>query len=618
MVQNIRIRVNKLLKYIQTRNTHLQFRLIISYLVVIILPLSLVGFYSYLTLGNTVMDEISSSINQTISQTSLMISTDMSGAREISDLIYINPKVQNMLLPRAKMEFSEYQSFILELRDQLKYLTSYNNAYDVVLYYMDKGQFPASYSAPELKSEANIKDSSAYKKMMENKATYYWGVTKLKRFGNDNSESVYMMLLREVKNLETGDHIGFMSVSYREQYVADILQKVKLGDSGFLFILDEAGQIVSHHNKELLMTDISDRTYAEKIKNSASGNFIEKIANEEYLFNYTKIEGTGWKVVGVVRVQELTGKLNYIKMAIVIIGAFCIIIAILFSLRISNDISRRIKKLAKAMKRIEEGNLDVSIKSEKAADEISLLYAGFNSMQEEIRNLIAKNKVTDQRKRLAELKALQHQINPHFLYNTLDSINWLAASRYKAKDISMMVTSLASLFRLSLNKSNDITTVQNEIEHVKSYVNIQKIRFDSTFDVRYEVDPSLYDIKITKLILQPLVENAIIHGFKDIDYMGEIVIRIFKRDETLYFEVSDNGVGCDVDKMNGKLSGYSAAETNLDGYGIINVDEKIKLCYGNKYGVVFCNNEAEGTTVRITLPANSNEGGLSNAKDADS
>lgn len=611
MLRKIKEGIRKLYCMMQRHNIHLQTKLIASYMVVIIIPLAFVGLYSYWTLENAVMDEISGSIDQTIMQTGRMISMDMSRAREISDLIYINPKIQKRLSSNSKMDFSEFQSFIIDLRVELNYLTKYSNDYNVVVYYKDENPVAVDYFTPEFQSESKIKDGLTYSKLIQNKNEYYWGTTKLKIFGADNSESIYVTLLRNIKSLETGEHIGTMALSYSEKYISDILQEVKLGESGFLFVMDESGRIVSHHNKELLMTDISDRPYAEKIKKSPSGSFTQKIENESYLFNYNNIEGTDWCIVGVVKVNELTNKLGDIRMAIIFIGTAVLIVAVLFSIKISNGISRRIKKLAKAMKRVEEGNLDVNIKSGKPADEISLLYKGFNSMQEEIRNLIEQIKVTNQKKRSAELKALQHQINPHFLYNTLDSINWMAASRYKANDISMMVTSLANLFRLSLNKSNNITTVKNEIEHVRSYVNIQKIRFDYTFDVMFEVEHSLDDFNIIKLILQPLVENSILHGFKDIEYKGEILIKVFNKDEEIHFEVSDNGVGCDVELMNGKLLDSTNLEVNKGGYGVKNVDERIKLCYGNEYGIKFYDNGCRGTTVLIRLPISTSEGGVS-------
>lgn len=611
MLRKIKEGIRKLYCMMQRHNIHLQTKLIASYMVVIIIPLTFVGVYSYCTLENAIMNKISSSIEQTILQTGRMISMDMSKARKISDLIYINPKIQKNLAEYSKMNLDEFQDCYVEMRDDLNILTTFSNAYDVVLYYKETEPFTLGYSAPKLQCESKISNTLAYKKLIQNNSEYYWCTTKLKVFGEFNSESIHVMLLRNIKSLENGEHIGVMTVSYSEKYISDILQKVSLGKSGFLFVMDEAGIVISHHNNDLLMTDISDRAYAQKIKKSPSGSFTQQIGKESYLFNYNNIEGTDWHIVGVVKVQELTNELGYIRMAIIFSGMAVMVVAVLFSIKISNGISRRVKKLAKAMKRVEEGNLDVNIKSGKPADEISLLYKGFNSMQEEIRNLIEQIKVTNQKKRSAELKALQHQINPHFLYNTLDSINWMAASRYKANDISMMVTSLASLFRLSLNKSNEITTVQNELEHVKSYINIQKIRFDGAFDVMFEVEHSLDDFKIIKLILQPLVENSILHGFKDIDYKGEILIKVFNKGEEIHFEVSDNGVGCDVELMNGKLLDSTNLEVNKGGYGVKNVDERIKLCYGDQYGIKFYDNGCSGTTVLIRLPIGTSEGGFS-------
>ncbi|WP_284639343.1 sensor histidine kinase [Paenibacillus silviterrae] len=565
------------------------------------MPSILVGAISYQMVYESMDEEISKSVKQTILQTGNNIVSLLDRAKELSDIVYINPVVQQVLSEKSPVPLQQYQEHIYKLRNTLVQLTNYQKHFSVKLYYRDQGQYPFHFGVTELLSDTVIQDKPDFKKLDTSINGTFWTLEKNHSAG-DGAE---IALIREIKSLDTGEYIGLMSVSLKEDTIGDVLDPIQIGDTGFVYIVDEENRILSHHNKKLLLTNLSHQPYITKMFGNKAGKFIERVDGQEYMFVYETIEKTGWKLIGLVKTNELKSKINYIKWATLLVGLLFFGLAIAYSVLMSNRLSKRVTNLIAAMKRVQTGDFDILIKMDKPGDEINELYRQFSVMSLEIKKLIEEIQATNMKKRAAELKALQHQINPHFLYNTLDSINWMAASRYKANDISMMVTSLANLFRLSLNNSKDFISVKKELEQIQAYTAIQKVRFDNAFTIRFEVDPSILSQSIIKLILQPAVENAIIHGFREIDYPGEIIVRGYAEEGKLVLEVVDNGRGCDTVKLNELLASESLPQESDGGYGIRNVNERIKLYHGPFYGVHFVSSEQhQGTIVRILMPFN--------------
>ncbi|MBC8062424.1 MAG: sensor histidine kinase, partial [Clostridiaceae bacterium] len=266
---------------------------------------------------------------------------------------------------------------------------------------------------------------------------------------------------------------------------------------------------------------------------------------------------------------------------------------------ISSKITTPIKKLTKLMQKVEEGNLDV-IANVKRKDEIGALGRSFNSMVSVLKTLIEevyKNQIS---RKEAELRALQAQINPHFLYNTLDVIYWTSRIEGATKT-GEIVNALAKLFRLALNKGDEITTVEKEVEHLQSYLIIQKMRYTEEPDIIVEVDQAIYPCKTIKLILQPLVENALIHGIGELDIKGIIRVtgKIIEGD--ILFEIIDNGIGMEEERIKEILEGDIEEKK---GYGIKNVDQRIKLYFGEKYGIKIYSEKGKGTKIEVRISQN--------------
>lgn len=293
----------------------------------------------------------------------------------------------------------------------------------------------------------------------------------------------------------------------------------------------------------------------------------------------------------------------------------CIVIAGTAAILLSNDFSKPIEKLVGSMENVDHDNLQIEL-DYKRGDEFGFLIEQYKSMMERIRDLIDKLYISEIRKNKAELKtkeaemeALMAQINPHFLYNSLDSINWLAI-RYGVEDISIMVKSLSHIFRYSLN-GNSVITFEEEKKQVESYLCLQQTRFKEMLEYYIEFDPEIIDCMTVKLILQPIVENAIVHGFQNSEKPGLIcMIGRLLEDNKIEIRISDNGCGGDINKMNRMLreqeEGEAGRESGLS-IGIRNVDKRLKNFFGEEFGLEFSSNKDGGVTAILKLRAIRNE-----------
>ncbi|WP_256961499.1 sensor histidine kinase [Thermoanaerobacterium thermosaccharolyticum] len=328
-----------------------------------------------------------------------------------------------------------------------------------------------------------------------------------------------------------------------------------------------------------------------------SGNSLITVNGNKMMVIYNTLQN-GWKLIGMVSLDELNEKARVIRNLIYITALLSLATASLISLYFSHSISYPIIELASEMKKAENGDFNMHI-GEKWSGEIGVLYSSFNYMIKKINELIHEVYLSKIKEKDAELKALQAQINPHFLYNTLDSINWIAIE-HKIPEISKIVNSLASILRYSINKGNDISTVEKEINHVESYIIIQKIRFKDKFEADFNIDKRILPYKTIKLILQPLVENAVIHGIESYEGKGEILINGYLSEEgNIIFEVINNGNLIDLDLVNDILN---TPADDRENYGIKNVNERIKLYYGNQYGLNYQIMNSR-TIASITIPA---------------
>jgi two-component system sensor histidine kinase YesM len=334
------------------------------------------------------------------------------------------------------------------------------------------------------------------------------------------------------------------------------------------------------------------------------GNYVFPygIGGKQYLISFAPVDGVDWFVVGIIPFSYINSDSEKIIVGATMIGIGCFLAAILLAYIFSASILAPLKKLQRAMEGARQGNLSVTI-TDQYHDEIGDVTRNFNYMLSEIQNLLQNVKQKEKQKRLAELRALQAQINPHFLSNTLNTVRFLAKAQ-KAENIENITTSLIQLFHMTMGKGEDLITIGEEIEYIMNYVNIQEYRYLNKFKINYDIEPKILDYKIPRLLLQPVVENALIHGIGPMDGQGMIVIKGFCYDEVIKIIVTDNGVGIQPETLEGLLHEEPPNRSmGLNGLGIANVDERIKLYFGVQYGLSIESVPGLYTTVEITLPA---------------
>lgn len=402
-------------------------------------------------------------------------------------------------------------------------------------------------------------------------------------------------LAKAVQDPETGEVLGVILLDIRHDIIQSSINGVTIGEKGFVFVMDQEDNIV--------YTPVNGIVYRVNPKwVKAMEPMSVQIQGGSYQIRSELSPYTGWRTVGVFSMDEVMSSVNtivYILFTCVIIS---LVLVVIVSFKFSRTLTNPIFKLKRLMKQAESGDLTVRFNFQHN-DEIGELGQSFNHMIARIDQLIQMVYVEQENKRTAEMKSLQEQIKPHFLYNTLDTISWMARD-YDAEDIVRLVDALTNMFRIGLSHGKDIITVKEEITHVSNYLYIQKIRYKDKLNYVIHVDESLYAVEVPKLILQPLVENAIYHGVKAKRGGGTITITGVPEGENLVFTVQDDGAGMlqeKVEELNRRMSERSVLDEKKS-FGLFYIRERIQLCYGKGYGVHVESALGEGTRVTITLP----------------
>ncbi len=410
---------------------------------------------------------------------------------------------------------------------------------------------------------------------------------RMQEFSMDKDKWV-ISLGRELCD-EKGNHIGIIRIDLKYDVIESILDDLHLGSSGYSYILNNADQVVYHHDPEFFSNE-EKRQKLIDILNMDD----DELKHESILTHSYQMMKAGWTLVGVASLDSLVRMQRDIVIVLWIIGSILIITAFGSSSLFANSISRPLRKLENVMHKVEEGKFDVKVSSNGSV-EIESLSEHFQSMMERIRYLMNEVRIKEQALHDSNVKHLYSQINPHFLYNTMDTIVWFAEFGNTEKVISVS-KAMAKFFRLSLHGGSEITTVEDELEHVRQYLFIQKERYQDKLTYDISVDKELYDINIPKILLQPIVENSINHGIRTKDGAGKITITGSLSNERLTLTVEDNGIGFDTSQPVKKAVG-----NRLGGVGLKNVEERIHLYYGKGYGLLIESTPGKGTKVTLYL-----------------
>jgi two-component system sensor histidine kinase YesM len=385
--------------------------------------------------------------------------------------------------------------------------------------------------------------------------------------------------VQKVYHLGLNDEYSILQMDIKYSEIERIMNSIDLGARGYALIYNDKNEIIYCENKEYLGRPLEAYQNGGDAEGMADG-----IVQTEYL-----LDTINWRVRGYVSTEAIDKEFSQMNRVFLMAIFFSLIGAIFLTIILTQQITKPITWLTQQMRKVGRG--DFSISSQNiVCEEFSCLSEQFGKMVNEIDELLRITQEQEKERAAAEFQALQNQINPHFLYNTLNILKWMALMNNNA-EIAQAIVSLVKMMKFTYSDNGDYIPISSEISFLKDYVAIQKLRYGNGIEVVFDIDPNLYQYSILKFILQPIVENAFVHAFSENRSDQRIIIEGKIEDRSLIFTVKDNGVGIDTRKS----SHYS-------GLGIRNVEQRIKIHFGGDYGIKVCGRPNEGTTVTITLP----------------
>jgi len=568
-------------------------KLILAFISFITLPLLINGTLMFYKTKSV----LESRINNYTQSTLTFISSDIDKLITDYDWKFID------LYSRKKI-FSELDKYQANSNDKLKseviinddlnkYLSN-NSFMESVYLFSNNGEI---YYA----SKSGVKDSN-FINLFNNNKSLKKRILELNGEGITfplcDGELTYFCIARVFKNIYGNfKSIGIGVIIIDRNNISEICSDIHIPKNVSLYILSSDNSIIFKKGDIEAINKYIEREGNNILSTFENGIRTINIDNTGYVLVKNTAEHTKWKYLEFIRERELISEVFEIQSYFLFITGISLLFFIVITILVSQQITNPIKRLAQAMDKFKRGNLEMEI-SINSSDEVGALYESFNHMRIRIKNLIEDIRKVSEKEKDAEIRALKSQLNPHFLYNALGAVNWLAVENNQFQ-ISDMLTQLSDLLRYSLDKdSSDTVTLRDDIRWLKTYINFQKKRFNKKIDVIFNVDPFVLDFRIPKLLIQPLVENSIIHGLACVDRNGLIIINIQGHNNEIYFEIIDNGAGIESDKLTEIVSEDNA------GMGIKNVQERLKLYYGESYGLEVKSEIGQGVRISFRIPRN--------------
>lgn len=589
----VKLAFKKLIGYrISFQKKGIQNTISISLMLLSILGMMLIVLPLYLNFTKTAEHMVQQKNMQLISQTNQYLDSHLRNMMKISDTLYFQV-VKNADLSKDSIKESM----------ELLYNSSREHIVSIALF-NDFGKVEEAVPLSKLKTSVEPRSNDWFINADNKIEELHFSTPHVQNLFND-PDYRYRWVVSLSRNVEitkggkTDD--GVLLVDMNFSGIERVCRSVDLGNKGYLYLMDKNGEIIYHPRQQLLYSEI------EKENNKAvvlheDGSFTENFNGKKRLVTLKTVGYTGWKIVAITPIADVVVQYGQIRVFVVGIFLFGIFVLCFASILLSAQIAKPIKRLEKSVQKLEKGELDATI-AVSGSYEIQHLGKTIRSMVKQMRKLMDDIVVEQEQKRKSELDALQTQINPHFLYNTLDSIVWMIENERYNGAITM-VTALARFFRISISKGRSIITVKEELEHARHYLTIQNIRYKNKFSYEVKGDEETLDYACVKLIIQPIIENAIYHGMEYMseDDEGKIIVTSYTQKGDLYIEVCDNGSGMPPATVESLLEGKVKNKSKGSGIGMRNVHERIQLYFGKEYGITIESEPDEGTKILIHMP----------------
>lgn len=571
----------------------IQSTIMVVFSVVSLSMLLILGVVMYIRFSASARQEIISSTQKLMEQAGEYLEDYLVSMRRVSDSIYYNVIKQNDFADQNK-DVQQGMNLLYEAnRDNLRSIAVYN----------EYGSLMAAEPVVSQKEDPDITKQGWYKHAMEEVENMHFSTPHIQNLFDDASFRYYWVisLSRVVEYTDKGTpQSGVLLVDMDYSGIARMMKKINTSGNGqYFYLCDSNGQIIYHTRQIQINNGIASENSGQAARYK-DGVYDEYFEGEHRKVIVNTISYTGWKLVGVIPYPVFTYGMFNIRY---FFGIFMLLMAMMLvyvNRMVSVSISRPILKLNASVMEYEAGETpEIYI---GGSQEIRHLGYSIQTSYEQIDKLMKEIVREQNERRKSELDALQSQINPHFLYNALDSIIWMVEDG-RNDDAAFMISELAKLFRISLSKGRTIITVKDELRHASSYMNIQKIRYKNSFSIKFDIETEIYSYCTVKLVLQPILENAVNYGINDMYECGEITVSGKKNDENIILAVSDNGTGIPEEEVLLLLTDSNRVHKHGSGVGLVNVNNRIQILFGKQYGLTIESEPDEGTTVSICIPA---------------
>lgn len=571
----------------------IQTTIMLAFSIVSISIMLILGVILYLRFSNSAREETINGTQKLMEQTGESMEAYLMSMRQISDTVYYNVIKENDF-ENSKQEIQSGMNLLYEAnKENLRSIALYN----------DYGSLITAEPVVAQKEDPDVTGQEWYLKATEEMENMHFSTPHIQNLFNDTAKSYYWVisLSRVVELTNQGiPQSGVLLVDMDFSSISRMMKQINEVNNGqYYYLCDSNGEIIYHPRQ----IQISDGIYDENNIQAAvykDGVYNESFKGENRKVVVNTISYTGWKLVGVIPYFTFNhGMVNiryFVAMLILLMTMMLVVINRVVSLRISSPIL----KLNHSVREYEAGEKpEIYI---GGSQEIRHLGYSIQKSYEQIDDLMKKIVLEQNERRKSELDALQSQIHPHFLYNTLESITWMIEGE-KNDEAVFMISQLARLFRISLSKGRTVISIKDELQHAQSYMNIQKVRYKNSFSVTFDVDEKLYSYCTVKLILQPLLENAINYGVSGMEDSGKIIVTGRMQEDKIILAVCDNGLGMPEEEAALVLTDSNRVHKHGSGVGLVNVNSRIQIVFGKEYGLLVESEPDEGTRVSIRIPA---------------
>ncbi|REE77749.1 two-component system sensor histidine kinase YesM [Paenibacillus taihuensis] len=594
------------------RNQVIRNKIIAIYIPLIIVPLLVLGFASNRIYSNAIVDKTISNVTDNSSLIITRINGMLKNAESCANSLTIN--LNRVIQDNHNGELNGERSL------QLSTLITNQLSFALLV-------FPDVESAAFIDNNGNIYGTSAnieaslspevvlqtpiIRQIEQTSGQNIWFPMERRSYLTVNGAAPVLSLGKRINNINTGQELGRLVLNIKESALSSIFGKIGTGEQGSYMLTDPSGMVVSTPDATKLLKPIEDTVLRDWVQTAKDQSVIGRFQSSKQLVVSSEMDKFGWKMISMEPYTKLTEDSRKITMLIAFIGLLCFLFALMGAGILNRLIARPIVLLTKNMKLVKEGNLSLRLPV-RTNDELGLLASGFNTMIARINQLLDNVRFEQKKKREYELALIQSQIKPHFLYNTLDVIYTLAEFG-RVKDVQRTTKSLADYYRIVLSKGREAIVLQDELQGLRDYLGIQRLRYADIFDYQIDVQPDVMSCTVLKLTLQPLVENAIYHGLKTKGSFGHLWVSGCREGDYLELRVRDDGVGIPPERLplllkpggldeEAHIGAVSAAGNSGSSFGLRSVDSRIKLYFGEEYGLTINSELGAGTEIFVRLP----------------